>query len=151
MAAIYIFLKFQNALSTMALNIYSSVTCAFPERHIPNSCALSWNETFINFTVENDHQISEFKSIFVKHFNKQILHGYGYLDFLEQEAQQCIPRRGQTEGVARPPSWLNWRNASSHANNIQIVFTGRHDFCCVDKLWGSKALNYQNWHNLSWS
>ena len=29
----------------------------------------------MNFTVENDHQISAFKSIFLKHFNKQILHG----------------------------------------------------------------------------
>ena len=29
----------------------------------------------MNFTVENDHQISAFKSIFVKHFNTQILHG----------------------------------------------------------------------------
>ena len=29
----------------------------------------------MNFTVENDHQTSVFKSIFVKHFNKQILHG----------------------------------------------------------------------------
>ena len=29
----------------------------------------------MNFNVENDHQISAFKGIFVKHFNKQILHG----------------------------------------------------------------------------
>ena len=29
----------------------------------------------MNFTVENEHQISVFKSIFVKHFNKQILDG----------------------------------------------------------------------------
>ena len=29
----------------------------------------------MNFNVENDHKISAFKGIFVKHFNKQILHG----------------------------------------------------------------------------
>ena len=29
----------------------------------------------MNFTVENDHQISAFKSILVKHFNKQTFHG----------------------------------------------------------------------------
>ena len=29
----------------------------------------------MNYTVENDHQISAFKSILVKHFHKQILHG----------------------------------------------------------------------------
>ena len=29
----------------------------------------------MNFTAENDHQISAFKIIFVKNFNKQILHG----------------------------------------------------------------------------
>ena len=29
----------------------------------------------MNFTVENDHQISAFKSVFLKHFNKQKLHG----------------------------------------------------------------------------
>ena len=39
-------------------------------RPSPDSCVLSWNETFMNLTVENDHQISAFKSIFVKHFNK---------------------------------------------------------------------------------
>ena len=61
------------------------------------------------------------------------------------EGQQCIPRRGQREGVALPPSWLNWRNVSSHVNNIQIVFTWSHHFCCVDRLWRSKALNYLKW------
>ena len=29
----------------------------------------------MNFTVGNDHQISAFKSILVKHFNKQTFHG----------------------------------------------------------------------------
>ena len=54
---------------------YCSVTCAFLARPTPDSCVLSWNESFMNFIVENDHQISAFKSIFLKHFNKQILHG----------------------------------------------------------------------------
>ena len=67
------------------------------------------------------------------------------IDFLEQEAQQSIPRRGRTEGVALSPSWLNWGNASSYANNIQIVFTWRHHFCCVDRWWSSEAPNYQKW------
>ena len=70
----YIFLIISKRLLRNGLE-HSSVACAFFSRPTPDSCVLSWNESFMNFTVENDHQISAFKSIFLKHFNKQILHG----------------------------------------------------------------------------
>ena len=71
---IYIFLIISKRLERKGVE-HSSVINSFLTRPTPDSCVFSWNETFINFTVENEHQISVLKRIFVKHFNTQILHG----------------------------------------------------------------------------
>ena len=111
----------------------SSITCAFLVRPIPDSCVLSRNETFMNFTVENDHQISAFKITYEKiiWISKNISQ---YLDFLEQEAQQYKSRTGLAKSVALAASCFNWRNVPFHANNVvRIFFTWRHhEHSCWD-------------------
>ena len=120
---------------------HSLVACAFLARSTPDSRVLSWNESFMNFTVENDHQISALKKHILKTFQKQILHGT--LTSLRKKHSSAY--RVKDERRVLLAHHLGLTEEMLPLMRIIYRLSLREGIISVTWSWSSEAPNYQKW------